>query len=427
MAKEIDIKTEKQLQSKLNYLKQQLNANNISRKKKKQFEHDLESTALELAKIKIQKNKHFGQNVIYNPKDPPLPTKELQTSNLELFSLNEINAEKTEKGLHKKLKFLHSKSIHNIDNDEFMDNESASNSASSSSKSSSTKSFQNKILNFDNMIQINRIDINTKSRSLKRSNSLPKVPTINHSDYTLQQFNPPNLDHRIPTNWWIERLYDVNGFFVYQPQSLCMPTNMIPRLYGNEKDDCAHSELILINEQYSDQELEYEYDISDQENVITSARSEPEKIRIRRCKPLVPRLNISSDSNSHSVSNCKRGKSGSGSESPPLWIEPKVNDEISPDEDSGFSLHEVLDEKRKRKSERKKRKQKLIEQLNNKPKQKRHRRSKKRQCNKRCHSVDGRMKHIFERNKLNQAKPVTEHGLSKREKFRRQYAHLLEQ
>ena len=454
----MDTTEEAELQSKLNYLKHQLSKGSVSRKRRKQFEYDLELTALELGKLKISNNKQLELNVIYNPKDPPLPSKQLQTSNLELFSLNEINAEKTEKGLHKKVQFLHSKSIHNlqttdhplfddddVDDDEF---ENDSNSSSSSSKSSDNMSFEYKQLNFDHLIEIDRIDINIKNedtqnhhhhhhthnspKSLKKSHSLPIVPTTNHNDYTLQQFSPPNQSISTCTNWWIDRLYDVNGFFVYQPQSLCMP--MIPRLYGDDND--AYSELLLMNERYSDHECDGCSEYESQPETITSARSEPESIRrarIRKFKPKIPKLNLSSDSNS--TSNSKR------SESPPLWIEPKVNDEISPDNDSGVSLHDVIDEKRRRKSERRKRKQKLIEKLNkqftqnqkckdnrtNHGKRRYHKRTHE-YDKKRSQSVDGRLSRMTQNdatNPLNKHEPVTKQGISKREKFRRQYAHLL--
>ena len=168
-------KDEKELEWKLQSLRRSL-FGVTSKRKRREIVLDIESTALELGKLKIAKNASFEEHIIYqNTFDPPLPSKELHASNLELFALNEENTEKTEHGLHKKLEFLHTKTIHKID----IDGDSNSNLTSTSSPSPSSSS---------------------------SSSSRP--------------FIPPTTQH---SNWWIDRLYDVNGFFVYQHQQQSLP------------------------------------------------------------------------------------------------------------------------------------------------------------------------------------------------------------
>jgi len=369
------------LQTQLDYLRQRLETS-PSKRDRKQLEKDIETTALHLGKLKIAKNTNFEEHTVRGTFDPPMPNKRLQASNLELFALNEEVTEKTESGLHKKLAFIHSKSVQHVAS--MRSSPTASTSSSSSSLSSHNGGMDS------------------------------------HYNPAMTGWNP---SAPIAANWWVDRLYDGNGYFVYAPQHQ-LPMAM---------DAMDNGQLVQQSEESSEDRAFSDCDAED----AVSSFSEPAYRR------------------DHSASDA--------SESPPLWVDAvEVNDQISPDEESNCSLDDVLAEKRKSRSDRKRRKRKLIEKLNQdnaskcgsergrkrkrRKKSSKHRRSrsKKRRHGRRSSHKSKRKRHSTRKSQSvdleirprdmsdSEAKdadgehiPVTAQGLSKREEFRKKYAHIL--
>eukprot|EP01083_Nonionella_stella_P099018 278497_1 len=177
--------TEHSLQEELNCLRKQWTSV-IDKKEIKQIEKNIEDTALKLAKLKISKNAQFERNTLYKDAvDPPLPTKELTTSNLELFALNEEANEKTEHGLHKKLEFMHSKSPHNnhaTDMDAITDDTPNIDELSQSDSSTLSSDLSSGSCNDNSVVE--RVQT-------QRRHSLPTEPKEDNNQYTLQHFSPP--------------------------------------------------------------------------------------------------------------------------------------------------------------------------------------------------------------------------------------------